>query len=59
MKNFDFFEVVIIGLYGPKTGTKLGLLGPKRGHKLGCNTLNPKPGSNSGYGPQNGVRITQ
>jgi hypothetical protein len=25
--------------------------------KLGCNTLNPKPGSNLGYGPQNGVRI--
>jgi hypothetical protein len=25
------FEVVIIGLYGPKTGSKLGLLGPRRG----------------------------
>jgi hypothetical protein len=23
---------------------------------LGCNTLKPKPGSNLGYGPQNGVR---
>jgi hypothetical protein len=34
----------------------LGLPGPKRGHKLGCNTLKPKPGSNLGYGPQNGVR---
>jgi hypothetical protein len=49
--------VVIIGLYDPKTGSKLGLAGPKRGHKLGCNTLNPKPGSNLGYGAQNGVRI--
>jgi hypothetical protein len=51
------FAVVIIGLYDPKTGSKLGFSGPKRGHKLGCNTLNPKPGSNLGYGPQNGVRI--
>jgi hypothetical protein len=50
------FAVVIIGLYGPKTGSKLGLSGPKRGHNLGGNTLNPKPGSNLGYGPQNGVR---
>jgi hypothetical protein len=24
--------------------------------KLGCNNLKPKPGSNLGYGPQNGVR---
>jgi hypothetical protein len=51
------FAVVIIGLYDPKTGSKLGLSGPKRGHKLGCNTLNPKPGSYLGYGPQMGVRI--
>jgi hypothetical protein len=51
------FAVVIIGLYGPKTGSTLGLSGPKQGHKLGCNNLNPKPGSNLGYGPQNGVRI--
>jgi hypothetical protein len=51
------FAVVIIGLYGPKTGSKLGLSGPKRGHKLCCNTLNPKPGSNLGYGTQNRVRI--
>jgi hypothetical protein len=50
------FAVVIIGLYGPKTGSKLGLSGPKQGHKLGCNTLNPKPGSTLGNGPQNGVR---
>jgi hypothetical protein len=48
--------VVIIGLYDPKTGSKLGLSGPKRVHKLACNTLNPKPGSNLGYGPKNGVR---
>jgi hypothetical protein len=27
------FEVVIIGLYGPKTGSKLGLSGPKRSKK--------------------------
>jgi hypothetical protein len=47
------FSVVIIGLYDPKTGSKLGLAG----HKLGCNTLNPIPVSNLGYGPQNGVRI--
>jgi hypothetical protein len=40
-----------------QTGSKLGLLGPKRGHKFGCNTLNSKPGSDLGYGPQNGVRI--
>jgi hypothetical protein len=51
------FAVVIFGLYDPKTGSKLGLSGPKRCHKLGCNTLKPKPGSNLGYGPQNGVRI--
>jgi hypothetical protein len=51
------FAVVIIGLYGPKTGSNLGLSGPTRVHKLGCNTINPKPGSNLGYGPQNGVRI--
>jgi hypothetical protein len=51
------FAVVIIGLYDPKTGSKLGLAGPKRGHTLGCNTLNPIPVSNLGYGPQNGVRI--
>jgi hypothetical protein len=51
------FAVVIIGLYGPKTGSKLALSGPKRGHKLCCNTLNPKPGSNLGYGTQNRVRI--
>jgi hypothetical protein len=50
------FAVVIFGLYDPKTGSKLGLSGPKRCHKLGCNTLKPKPGSNLGYGPQNGVR---
>jgi hypothetical protein len=48
--------VVIFGLYDPKTGSKLGLSGPKWCHKLGCNTLKPKPGSNLGYGPQNGVR---
>jgi hypothetical protein len=48
--------VVIFGLYDPKTGSKLGLSGPKWCHKLGCNTLKPKPRSNLGYGPQNGVR---
>jgi hypothetical protein len=51
------FAVVIFGLYDPKTGSKLGLSGPKWGHELACNTLNPKPGSNLGYWPQNGVRI--
>jgi hypothetical protein len=39
--------VVIIRLYDPKTGSKLELSGPR----LGCNTLNPKPGSNLGYQP--------
>jgi hypothetical protein len=42
--------------YDPKTGSKLGLSGPKWCQKLGCNTLKPQPGSNLGYGPQNGVR---
>jgi hypothetical protein len=51
------FAVVIIRLYDPKPGSKSGLLGPKRGQKFGCNTLNPKPGSDLGYGRQNGVRI--
>jgi hypothetical protein len=50
------FAVVIFGLYDPKTGSKLGLSGPKWCHKLGCNTPKPKPGSNLGYGSQNGVR---
>jgi hypothetical protein len=48
--------VVIFGLYDPKTGSKLGLSGPKWCHTFGCNALKPKPGSNLGYGPKNGVR---
>jgi hypothetical protein len=36
---------------------QIGVIRPKKGHKFGCNALNPKPGSNLGYGPQNGVRI--
>jgi hypothetical protein len=36
------FVVVRIGLY----------MTLKQGHNLGCNTLNPKPGSNLGCGAQ-------
>jgi hypothetical protein len=45
------FSVVIIGLYDPKTGSKLGLSGPKWGHNWVKPTLNPKLGSNLGYQP--------
>jgi hypothetical protein len=47
----------LLGCMALKQGPNWGYRAPKQGHKLGCNTLNPKPGSNLGYGPQNGVRI--